>query len=80
MLTEMLKKQFFLSYKVAGLKETPTQVFSCEICEIFKNTFFYRTHPVAASEQTHEIYVVPCVAKVFFGHLAQVYLGCPISC
>ena len=21
-------------------KETPTQVFSCELCEIFKNTFF----------------------------------------
>ena len=29
-------------------KETPTQVFSCEYCEIFKNTFFYRTPPVAA--------------------------------
>ena len=33
--------------KVAGLKacifnnkETPTQVFSCEYCEIFKNSFF----------------------------------------
>ena len=43
----------FLS-KVAGLrakacnfieKETPTQMFSCEICEIFENTFFYRTTP-----------------------------------
>ena len=22
------------------LKETPTQVFSCEYCEIFKNTYF----------------------------------------
>ena len=31
------------------LKETPTQVFSCEICEIFQNTFFYKTPPVAAS-------------------------------
>ena len=29
-------------------KETPTQVFSCEICDIFKNNFFYRTPPVAA--------------------------------
>ena len=36
--------------KVAGLKscifikkETPTQLFSCEYCEIFKNSFFYRT-------------------------------------
>ena len=26
-----------------------TQVFSCEYCEIFKNSFFYRTPPVAAS-------------------------------
>ena len=24
-------------------KETLVQVFSCEFCEIFKNTFFYRT-------------------------------------
>ena len=27
----------------------PGQVFSCEFCEISKNTFFYRTPPVAAS-------------------------------
>ena len=26
--------------KVAGLKETPTQVYSCEYYEIFKNSFF----------------------------------------
>ena len=25
------------------------QMFSCEYCDIFKNTFFYRTPPVAAS-------------------------------
>ena len=31
------------------LKETPTQVFPCELCEIFKNTFFYRTLAVAVS-------------------------------
>ena len=30
-------------------KNTPTQVFSCEFCEIFKNTSFYRTPPMAAS-------------------------------
>ena len=47
--------------KVAGLqacnftkKETPTQVFFCEYCEVFKNThseeqFFYRALPLAAS-------------------------------
>ena len=30
-------------------KETLAQVFSCEFYKIFKNTFFYRTPPVAAS-------------------------------
>ena len=30
-------------------KETLAQVFSCEISEIFKNTYFYRTPPVTAS-------------------------------
>ena len=62
------------------LKRDSTQVFSCEICDIFKNTFFYRTLPVAASEQTQEIYVVHCVAKWCSGHLAQVYFSYPISC
>ena len=38
--------------KVAGFieKEILAQVFSCEFCEISKNTFNYRTHLVAASE------------------------------
>ena len=31
------------------LKETPTKVCSCEVCETFKDTFFYRTPPMAAS-------------------------------
>ena len=44
--------------KIAGLrpstllKKKLAQVFSCEFCEIFKNTFFYRTPPVAASDIT----------------------------
>ena len=33
------------------LKETPTQLFSCKICDIFKNTFSYREPLVAASVQ-----------------------------
>ena len=61
------------------LKETPTQVLSCEICEIFKNTFFNITPPVAASEQTQEISVAHCVAKWCSGYLAQAYLSYPIS-
>ena len=30
-------------------KETSSQLFSCQYCEIFKNIFFNRTPPVAAS-------------------------------
>ena len=30
-------------------KQTLEQVFSCEFCEIYKNTFYYRTPLVAAS-------------------------------
>ena len=37
--------KFFTNF----IKNTPTQVFSCEICKNFKNTFFYRTPSVAAS-------------------------------
>ena len=33
---------------IQSRKCSQTQVFSCEICEFFKNTFFYRTPPVAA--------------------------------
>ena len=31
-------------------KETLAQMFYCEFCEISKNTFFHKTHLVAASE------------------------------
>ena len=49
-----LCQSLFLN-KVAGLcnfikKETLAQVFSCEFCEISKNTFSYRTPLVAASD------------------------------
>ena len=38
------------SYTPWKQRETLAQVFSCELREIFKNTFFYRTPPVAASK------------------------------
>ena len=38
-----------LSNKVAGLKAAPTQVFSCEICKIFKNAYFEAHLPTTAS-------------------------------
>ena len=42
-----LCQSLFFSFSI---KQTLAQVFSCEFCEIFKNTFFYRTPPVAASD------------------------------
>ena len=53
-----LCQRLFLN-KVAGLrpmacnfiKKSLAQVFSCEFCEISKNTFFHRTPLVAASER-----------------------------
>ena len=36
-------------------KETLALVFSCEFCEISKNTFLYRTPLVAASDEWNRI-------------------------
>ena len=44
-------------------KETLAQVFFCEFCEISKNTFFYRTYPVAAS--TFD-YLVCCISEILW--------------
>ena len=53
------KKHIFFSqsrYKRGNFikKESLAQVFSCEVCEISKNTFFYRTPSVAASELSYK--------------------------
>ena len=34
------------------LKKTPTEVFSCEICEIFKNIYFEEHLRTTTSKQT----------------------------
>ena len=51
----LLESLFQLSRKPEGCnfmkKESLAQVFSCEFFEISKNTFFYRTHPVATSDK-----------------------------
>ena len=39
-------------------KETPTQVFSREYCEIFNNSLFYTTPPVVASNLCASLLVV----------------------
>ena len=38
-------------------KETLVQVFSCEFCDISKNTYSYRTPLVAASQWCNQVYV-----------------------
>ena len=61
--------QSFFFNKVAGKaytfieKETLAQVFSCEFCEISKNTFFDRTPPVTASVDTFKD-----IMKIFYQH------------
>ena len=37
-------------------KESVAQVFYCEFCEIFRNTFFYRTPPVAAPTEPLKLF------------------------
>ena len=41
--------QVFSWHATLSKKETLAQLFSCECCEIFKNSFFHRTPLVAAS-------------------------------
>ena len=53
-------------------KETLAQVFSCEFCEISKNTFFHRTSLVAASE-----YIFELDKKVTSKDFELMFLACP---
>ena len=53
-------------FKRVLLKQTPTQVFSCQICEFFENTFFYSTPPVAASVYFTLNFSIPISSAVYF--------------
>ena len=55
-------------------KETLAQVFSCEFCEISKNTYFYRTLLVAASVHIHEEHTK--VKEGVFNETGQPILQC----
>ena len=50
---------FFNKVVVARLanywKGTPAQVFSCEFCNIFKKTFFFRATPMPTSEKRNQL-------------------------
>ena len=55
------------SFRPATLKVTPTKVFFCEYCKIFKNSFFHRTPPVAAS--------VTCKRRSLFQDMTWLFLS-----
>ena len=47
-----------LCYSLFFTKEALAQVFSCEFCKISRNTFSYRTSPVAVSGVSERIYTL----------------------
>ena len=52
-------------------KEAPTRVFSCEYCEIFKNTFFCGTSPLAASAFLKNSYIPRKISAENLGFFFQ---------
>ena len=58
----VLESLFNKFVSVQARKETPIQVFSCEYCEIFKNTFFYRTDSVASVPRL-DVFTYCCVKQ-----------------
>ena len=62
------------------LKDTPAQVLSCEFCEIFKNSFFYRTPPVATfvtTKNTEKVFshFKDSVFATLISHLELKFVG-----
>ena len=57
----------FQSFRPATLKVTPTKVFFCEYCKIFKSSSFHRTPPVAAS--------VTCERRSLFQDMTWLFLS-----
>ena len=57
----------FQSFRPATLKVTSMKVFYCDYCKIFKNIFFHRTPPVAAS--------VTCERRSLFQDMTWLFLS-----
>ena len=56
-------------------KKTPTQMFSCEICEIFKNTYFEEHLPTDASISERQQETHALLGKKNESHLANLSRG-----
>ena len=54
-------KKVFLEISQNSQENTCAQAFSCEFCEISKNTFFHKTRLVAASERKDD----PLVNEIY---------------
>ena len=76
---------FLMKVQASGLqlylkKETVTQVLSCELCESFKNTFFYRAPLVAASVHWNNCIKSILVTFVKFLQICLQNLGIAPNC
>ena len=58
---------------VTLIKKTLAQVFSCEFCEISKNTFSYRTPPVAASVMVNKRFFQPFHSNAIYFSVNSVF-------
>ena len=56
-------------------RKTPTEVLSCEVCEIFDSTFSYRTPPVTTSAPpvADSVFLLKSTIKQLFRNLAMTY-------
>ena len=69
-------KNFAIPQEKLYSKEAPTQVFSCEYFEIFKNSFFYRIPPVAPFDHSVATFSITqcrthCCAALSVEHLQK---------
>ena len=55
------------------IKETLEQVFPCEFCKIFKNTFFYKKPVVAASTKDCNITNIAFELEYCFGNICAIF-------
>ena len=77
------KNYIFSNYRPEAFnfikKDTLAQMFSCEFCEISKNTFFHRISPVAASVRVLSKMLFVCGVSVP-GNFSELCIGQNLLC
>ena len=56
------------------IKKTPAHVFFCEFCKILKNTFIYRTTPVATSELSYSLNYLYSSSQIIRAHILVTHI------